>query len=464
MTKKQERIILALMGINALVFVFIFLSVAWNYRLAADDFHHVAIVRELGIWDAMVFYYQNWNTRWSSILVTNTFLAFGDNKLVLFLFHTISLLLGFTAFFSIIRSLVKTLRIPLTHSDTIIAAIYLLLVAFYCSFSKEDSWFWITVNPMYLWGAFAALLGGSLLIQSWHTPTRLFLVALLFLYAGGASESDAICALVVLLYIGIQTRRNTSKWLDRNALHIATIFCMIGFGISMTGEGIQIRREHLPHYPISERLLVGMWNYVKFNLMEIPLVLPIAIIGVTPIGFWGRKHLRFQLMSIKDVVWANRKLWLLADLMVAILAISIGYVMSEMGPQRTWLPLTFLVLTVSTALAYQLGSWVYIHSRGKLFQLVCASQFLLIIFQVYSGYNQVTETSAYAAAVDERMETIAANHKTKDILELEPLPRSGWLFSSEISSDPSHFTNQHLQQYFQTECVLVTASGVNSEQ
>lgn len=464
MTKQQGRIILALMGINAFAFVVIFLSVAWNYRLAADDFHHVALVHELGIWDAMVFYYDNWNTRWSSILVTNTFLAFGENQLVLFLFHACSLLLGFTAFFSIIRSLVKLLRIPLTNSDTIIASIYLLLVAFYCSFSKEDSWFWITVNPMYLWGAFAALLGGSLLIQSWHTPTRLLLVGLLFLYAGGASESDAICALVVLLYIGIQTRRNTSKWIDRNALHIATIFCMIGFGISMNGDGIQIRREHLPHYPVSERLLVGMWNYIKFNLMEIPLVLPIAIIGVTPIGFWGRKHLRFQLMSIKDVVWANRKLWILADLLVAVLAISIGYVMSEMGPQRTWLPLTFLVLTVSTALAYQLGSWVYIHSKGKLFQLVCASQVVLLTFQTFSGYNQVSQTSTYAAAVDSRIELITSKHLTQDILELEPLPSSGWLFSSEISTDPNHFTNQHLQQYFQTECRLVKASDVTSKQ
>lgn len=452
------------MSLNAMAFVGIFLSVAFNYRLAADDFHHVSLIRELGIWDAMVFYYDNWNTRWSSILVTNTFLAYGENKIVLFLFHCCSLLLGSVTFYSVIRSLVKSLGIPLSKTHSFISAVYLLLVAFYSSFSKPDSWFWITVNPMYLWGALVALLGGSLILQKWYPPVRQLLVAILFLYVGGASESDAICALVVLLYVGVQTRRNTTKSIDRNALHIATIFCMIGFGISMLGTGIEIRREHLPHYPISERLLVGMWNYIKFNLKEIPSILPIAVIGVTPIGFWGRKHLRFQLMSIKDVVWANHKLWILADLMVAILAMSIGFVMSEMGPQRTWLPLTFLTLMVAVTLGYQLGSWVYIFSKGRLFQLVVASQVVLLVFQSISGYQQISKTNTYAKAVDERMVHIAENHASNAIIQLQPLPDSGWLFSADISTDSAHFSNQHLKRFFNTNCTFIANERVTSVQ
>ena len=436
------------MSINAIAFVVIFLLTAFNYRLAADDHHHAHMVSQHGIWDTMVYYYDNWNPRWSSILVTNIFLSKPNQPWFLFLFHCCSLLLAFVSIRSLLGALTHKFQLPFKSLHSTVLAVYLVMAVFYVSFSKTDTWFWITVNPMYLWGTFAALLGGSLILQNWNPIVRYFLAVLIFLYAGGSSESVAICTLVILFFLGFISKKQNYRIIDRKALHLATVACMVGFAIAMMGDGIQIRREHLPSYPASDRLLVGFWDYIKFNLYEIPLVLPIAVLAVTPFGFFGRKHLRFQLMSIKDVFWSNRKLWAASDLTIAVLAMALGWVMCEMGPHRTWFPITLIVVTVSVALAYQLGSWVYIISKGKLFHLVIAGQILLFGFQATQAYLNLPDSFAYAEAHDARTKFLQENSNANEALTIAPLPHSGWLLSGDISSDTTHFTNKHLQLFF----------------
>ncbi len=463
MTNRQQRFVFGLMAANALLFVVIFLWVASNYRLAADDFHHVVMVKNHGIWETMVFYYQNWNPRWSSILITNSFLSKGENQSVLFLFHVCSLLLGFVSIWSFTSAINKTLKLPFTRIQISIISIYLLAIAFYISFEKNDTWYWITVAPMYLWGTFAAFLGGSLLLQHWIPIIRRVLTFLIFLFAGGASESAAIATLLTLLFLGIKTRRHETNWLDRNALHAATLGCMVGFGISMIGPGIQIRREHLPHYPFGEKLLVGLWNYIKFNLKEIPLKLPLLILFVAPFGFFGRKQLRFQLVSIKEIFWANKTIWILSDLIILTLAMALGMVMCEMGPTRAWFPISVVMLMVGVVTAYQLGTWFYIFTKGRLIHFTIAALSITLIYQVHVGYTQISQTSEYAHAVDERMDFIHTVESSAQLIELEPLPSSGWLFSSEISTDTAHFTNMHLGLFFNHKSKFVRKDTVTSD-
>lgn len=445
---------------NALLFAVIFLLVASNYRLAADDLHHVVTVSKQGIWGATKYYYENWNSRWSSILVTNSFLQLGNNQTVLFSYFCASFLLGFTAFWSFISSISRAIRLPFTIGQTAVISLYLLAATFYNSFSKDDTWYWITVGPMYLWGTFVAILGGSLLLQSWIPKVRYVLVCLLFMYVGGASESVALATLIVLFYIGLRTGRDTN-WIDRNALHVATVSSMVGFVVLLMGSGLEIRREHLPQFPISEKLLIGFWNYIKFNLIEIPKKLPLVILLMAPFGFFGRKHLQYQLVSVKDVFWTNRKIWILADLNIAILAMALGYVMCEMGPARTWFPITIMVLSVGTVLAYQLGTWVYLKTNGKLFQLATIALVAVFLAQMYFGFSQFSISRTYAKAVDERMLLIHSLPDTQHLIELEKLPESGWLMSSDIQADSTHFTNKHLGLFFGNEHTFVVQDTLN---
>ena len=452
------------MGINVLVFFAVFLTVSSNQRLAADDFHYLLKTQQLGIWDSAVYYYNHWNTRWSSSLLRAIFLQLFGSAYSVLAVNCFSLILGVVSIKSLINSLVKASQIPFTSSKQWILSAYLLMAIFLATFGKADTWFWLSSTPSYLWGCFAAILGGAFLLKTGKSKLRTSLTVLAFVYVGGSSESVALATIIALFYLGFMTKKQEQFIpINRKALHLATVVCLVSFGITLVGPGLDVRKEYLPHYPISDKLLIGFWNYFKFNFKEIPLVIPLVILAVTPFGFLGRKQLRFQLISIREIFWANKKLWGLADMTIAIIAFSLAMIMGEMGPTRTWVPLSFIVVTIAVFIAYQLGTWVYIKSNGKLIHLVIAAQIVLLLFQGFTGFMQLSITNNYATKVDQRMEFIPSlKPNSKTIHSLHPLPDSGWLFSSEISSDTAHFANDHLELFFSNRYNLAVKETVPS--
>lgn len=464
MTNKQQRIVFLLMGINALIFAVIFLVVGSNQRFAADDFHYLIKTQELGIWDSTVYYYNNWNTRWASSLARGSVLSVFGSKFSLLAVNIFTLTLGLISIKAFISSIISQAAIPLKSKHQWILAVYLLMVIFYATFGKPDTWFWLSSVPSYLWGCFVALLGGSLLLKKHHSILTYLAIVGLFMYVGGSSESVALATLIALCYLGfISHKKQLLMSINRKALHLATVSCLVSFGVCLIGPGLDVRKEFLPQYPVTDKLIVGFWNYFKFNFKEIPLLLPLLILIISPFGFFGRKHLRFQLISIKEIFWANKRIWGLADLTIAIIALALAMVMGEMGPTRTWVPITFVVVSVATFIAYQLGTWVYIKSNGKLFHLVISAQIILLLYQGITGFLQFSKTNEYATVVDQRMQTILTYEVDKSVIHhLDKLPESGWLFSSEITSDTAHFTNDHLELFFGNKYNLALKDSVTS--
>ena len=464
MTKKQDRIVLLFMGINALAFMVIFLIVSGNQRLAVDDFHYLVKTQELGIWDSTIYYYNHWNTRWASSLLRASFLSIFDSSIVLSAVNCFSLLLGLFSIQSLVKGLASATQIPISVAKQWVISGYLLMVVFLATFGKADTWFWLSSTPSYLWGCFSAILGGSLLLKTDKSILRSTSILLIFLYVGGSSESVALATIIALCYLGfITNKKKQAIRINRKALHIATVACLVSFGITLVGPGLDIRKEYLPQYPLCDKLLVGFWNYLKFNFKEIPLILPLVILAVAPFGYFGRKQLRYQLISIRMIFCANKKLWVLADITIALLAFSLAIIMGETGPTRTWLPITFIVVTVAVFIAYQLGTWVYIKTNGKLLYLVISAQIFLLILQGWTGYSQIKSTNEYALSVDQRMELIPSLEKNPTtIYSLAPLAASGWLFSAEITFDTAHFANDHLELFFDNEYNLAVKEPVPS--
>ncbi|MGB0368258.1 MAG: hypothetical protein ACPGD8_02565, partial [Flavobacteriales bacterium] len=200
MTKKQERIVFLFMGINVLVFATTFLAIALNQRLAADDFHYLVKTQELGIWDSMVYYYNHWNTRWASSIVRAIFLKTLGHEYVVLAINLNTLIGGIFSIQLFINKLTSAIQLPISRSRQWIISGYLLAVLFYSSFSKADTWFWLSSTPSYLWGCFSILLGGAFLLDSRKSVLKYIFIALVFLFVGGSSESVALAAIISLCY------------------------------------------------------------------------------------------------------------------------------------------------------------------------------------------------------------------------------------------------------------------------
>ena len=134
MTKKQDRIVLLFMGINALAFMVIFLIVSGNQRLAVDDFHYLVKTQELGIWDSTIYYYNHWNTRWASSLLRASFLSIFDSSIVLSAVNCFSLMLGLFSIQSLVKGLASATQIPISVAKQWVISGYLLMVVFLATF------------------------------------------------------------------------------------------------------------------------------------------------------------------------------------------------------------------------------------------------------------------------------------------------------------------------------------------
>jgi len=449
---------IALMAVNAVLFGGTFLVLGLYNRLSADDYHYLVTTQEHGIWGGMLEYYQNWNPRWASTLVLNALLL-AHSKSHGLLMHGLTLALGWGSLRMLLLGVEERFKLSFSKFQRVVLPFYFLMVLFHVSFAKDDSWFWMSSTPMYLWGIFAMAAGfGLLLVRNaslWHLP----LLVVLFLYVGGSSEPVAVVALTVLFYLGILR----SKGKNRRLYHIATVSCLIGFGLDALGSGAQVRLDHLPQLPISDRLFIGAKNYGRSVLMKLPLMLPILLAALLPIAVFFRDDERWQVASFKELYVSNRHVFALCDLVLLAIAFMMGLVMSEQGPARAWLPISAMLVVSGVILSSQLGEVLDRLMRRYLFHLVIAFQVLLIGIQLHGAAQMIPTAMTYAVSVDGRMEMIrSAVIRGDELCPLPPLTDAGWLHSAEISADTSDFRNRHLSLYFGNKTRVFVQQTVTS--
>jgi hypothetical protein len=454
MHPQREKWMNLLMAANGLLFVGMFLGIGLFNRPSADDFHYMALVQEHGAWDAMLLHYHHWNPRWASTLVVNGFFAKWQDGVTLPLLHLLTMVLGWSAFALLLRMLMKKMPIKFVHMP-----FYALAGLFYVSFGMGDTWYWLCSVPMYLWGVLAFFLGFGLLLLEGGLWWRIPLVAGVFLYIGGSSEPVAVCVLILLIYFGV-TQQDGHRL---GIFHVATIACLTGLIIDAMGSGAQVRMEHLPQLPLTNRLWISLTNYGRLLVVSIPQKLPALLVFMLPVAWMGLVSEQFQSTGPRELMVKNRHMFAVADLMVIALSLMMGLLMSDMGPDRAWLPISALVLMTGLIIAYQMGTWLDARLRGRLFHASVLAQVLLLGYQVQELTTELPRAMAYANAVDARMQTIVeAVERGETLLALSPLPDAGWLQSAEITADTSHHRNRHLSLHFGNEIQLFVGDPLSS--
>jgi hypothetical protein len=459
MVNSREKWMNLLMAANGLLFVGTFLGIGLFNRPSADDFHYLALVQQHGVWDAMLLHYHHWNPRWASTLVVNGFFSVWQDGVTLPVLHLMTVVVGWSAFAILFWALRKRNGIGMNRFQSVMLPLYLLAGLFHVSFGRGDTWYWLCSVPMYLWGVLATAFGfGLLFLQGgkwWRIPS----VAVVFAYVGGSSEPVAVCALIVLIYVGLLRSDNVGP----RIFHVATLACLIGLMVDAMGNGALVRMEHLPQLPITEKLWVGLKNYGRLLLLRIPSVLPALMAFLLPIAWIGQREAKYQAVSLTDLYVMNRHGFAMADLLLLCISFMMGLLMSDAGPDRAWLPISAMLFAVGAVVAYRSGNWLNGQLKGKLFHLALLSQVMLLAYQSYALTNGIPKARIYASAVDDRMRTIAeAVDRGDTLVVLKPLPDAGWLQSAEVTADTAHHLNQHLSLHFGKRVKLFVPEAVPS--
>ncbi|MFB6306060.1 MAG: DUF6056 family protein [Flavobacteriales bacterium] len=458
----HDRLIKNLLRTGNIFFIGLFLVLSYNNRFAIDDFHFMNNVREMGVWDGMIKEYETWSTRYVSVLLNHTIHMLNETFPAYRIFTFLSFALTVAGFRYFLVSLnTHFFQKEWSKEDWWNAALFLTAFLFFISPGKGETWFWLCSICTYLWSMFFFLFGiGAIFKDKKRNPIAIyFLITISFFYIGGSSAPMALMCIFFCLLLMTFLNKGWLILYDLPAkiVHKRAIYAIFITGLALSilyfGEGNEVRREMLGKRNLFEAFLLNfkitaMVYYYKLPLMIIPLLL-------FPLPFIYLASYNKMNYSIITMRFYFKKFALISFLCITVTFIhhySITYAMGDIAPDRGLLPVMFYWLVLTSMAYYYTGMYLRLNAQDN-------KKFIVMIMICYVGWNaytlydQYNITTEYAVSWDKRIEKLKniSPKNDKKVIELKPLPSSGYLYPAEISNDTSYYSNEHLRKAFDLE-------------
>ncbi len=418
-------------------------------RLATDDYYFIWDVRHHGIITGVTSQYMEWCGRFAATFAMDVFYKLFDLRssyYSLFPFLSVTLIAGGVYF------LLNNFRLLESKKQTLLAAISFTALLFFLSFDIGESWFWFCAQSSYMWSIIAFIWACVFLSNTKFTALSTLFALLCFVYIGGSSEVYAVIYglfFTYLLYFNYKKAGTLKSFMFSNKkLLITYLVFALAFLIFLVAPGNYLRDGLFPKHEFLYSFFITAKSFVKFGVFYLPFKLPYIIAFATPFIFVGNackssQIIQFQL-SFKSFFLKISSLFIAT---LFIFYFIVAYVMVETGPARMVFFVSFLFSIYCCLLFFYLGYKSVLKEKQEVIfkNVSIALGIALLLFNIEYQYPI---TRAYAAAYDERTENIIDLNKKieKDtLILLKPLPPCGMLYSTEISTDTSHFTNRELR-------------------
>jgi len=300
-----------------------------------------------------------------------------------------------------------------------------------------------------------------LLISKQKAWFQIILLMICFGYVMGASESFAV--FVLFLCVSTLVLWTIPKRADLNSLFqnprfqkllFITCFSILIFSFLFFGPGTQHRKSVLRQAGLFDTFFLPARTLVYLFIRKITMKLPLLIVFVSPFFAAGTKlkwiENKLKADSYVIKLFSKKSLALATFLMLALNYLALMpacYIMSDRGPERSFTVNSFLLLVYFIYLSLYAG----VHLKSKRivpFQVVTA--LAAFLFLSYSLVTQLKSAPVYSKSIDDRIVLVQKENQEgrKKVLDLEPLPSSGYYYSAELSPDTSFYTNVFFKQYF----------------
>lgn len=450
----------SLIRFAGILFFLLFLILAFFNRPATDDFHFMHNLHQYGIWEGMLQEYSTWSPRYCSVLITQSILSLEEfTGWGYLIYGVLSLLLSWTAVHFLINRIKELLRrsgIDLIDDGPIgiSTSLFICSIWFLSTFRIGETWFWLCSSSTYLWSnAFLLFLMGSVIHEK-QSVKHWLVITISSIYIGGSCGPLSILTLVLLTgVISVTTTKwnpfeNSQTILKRAVFSLLVL--LLAFTVQYLAEGNRIREQFFREISLVESFILNIKMTGIILLKRLPLSLLISLALTFPL------LLAVKQKEVSFTKWV-RAITLSSIIYVGLIFLfqwSITYKTQDVGAYRT----LFFVNTLSVIFCANL--WVQsarygIIDSSKLFWsttkkviLVCYSITLLFLLFQQANYGY-----QYSKSCDSRIAyCIKACNQNKNTIILHPLPYSGMLYSAELSTDPSFFSNEHYVQGLNITC------------
>jgi len=436
------------------LFLSLFFMLSYYNRLAADDMHFLGCYSEIGIWGCMRDRYFGISGRWSAQLLIGWIVSMNNFVGYHLVFNCFTFLSLATVLYSLIRKIIwKKLNINISKKIAILFSILLTGNLFFTSYSIAETWFWLVPVCTYLWSIIMSLVLLHVLMDNKINPIHIFLIIISCSFIGGASESYALVNIFLLIaYLFFSNISLSPLSFPKNKnlnikIIIVLFFLLVAFAITMNAPGNEVRYVSLPKGDFTHLLWVQIKSFIKIIFIRTPLNLPYLVLFSFPWFILGRSlSVNEKKEGLISLLYSYKHYLFIALVLIFIFLLPTSFIMVELGPDRSLSMISFFIVFCFAALFFVLGT--KIEMSEKIIQpLKNILVFITIGILIFHLADQYSITKKYARGYDSRVDLLVIlNEKgQKDIVELEPLPASGMLYSAEISEDTSHFTNRFLE-------------------
>jgi hypothetical protein len=299
---------------------------------------------------------------------------------------------------------------------------------------------------MYLGGTIALLFCLAELSANSHTVMSYLRLACFGLFVAGAYEPLVFTVMLVCVVVlaRLTYKNGWNVWrlsFDKKVIILLSSL-MLGFAISYWGEGHLVRASYLPHTSVYEKSFIWMKSSVKMFVFHLPRIILFALLFAYPFFLSG---IRFRGIRVSDSFVL--KVSAVFALLTAISLIPVSFVMSEMGPERSWTQISLYTVLYASFISWYFGTiartgWLARRSESIHVALAC-------LFLAATGIRPAVQAHQYARAYDARMQLLIKKNEqaVQGVVALEQLPASGWLHSAEISGEPDFYQNRFLVEY-----------------
>ena len=305
---------------------------SFHYQWILDDHQFQLTLKEKSIFDASIYFYENFNGRFAShFFLCSVISSFASHDKLLFIYRFIMLFAFIISLSHLLKHYLESIRNKfLSPSKLFFLSAFITSFLFFFFFSgRIEVWIWISSTGVYLISLMIGMNAFALLLSKKQTPVKIFLTTFLFFLAGGFSESYVVMFLILLFYLGFKIIRNKLNLTNHKvALVLAIIGIAGGLAISLISLGVHNRLGMLHDFGFlyafknTAHSLAFTFLRYKYFLIEILLIACFLLYA----------HFRFPIAS-KGMKYFFRKS------IPVLLFISISfflpcYILSDIVPDR----------------------------------------------------------------------------------------------------------------------------------
>lgn len=446
-----------LLTLSNFLFILLYITLCVNNRIAIDDFYFLSNVSEHGIIDGSIYEYNSWNSRWLSLLLNHSILfIYQKMNFIIALYGILNLILFVLALFFLITTVIDYINIsPILKKNKLYFQLSLLNFSvffvgliFISTMRIGETWFWICSSTGYIWSNIMFIIGIGCLIKREVKYSLSTIGCLSFFFIGGSSPTLSLLSILILSTIIVLASVNyfhdliNKKILIKRSL-LSLLLCLSSFIILYLGEGNRIREQFFHEISIGYSIILNFKMSGIIILKRIPLIIPIIAILSLPIISYSN----YLKSGRSDMNWKKKVIYIsiLYLSLIYFFQLPITYKTQDVGAYRTLFFITILTIFYFLILFFLIGKNLFI-SKQLLNYLSKVPLLISSFIFAYFLINQYYTTTKYAKAYDQRMINLMEERTDIEILDLKPLPPSGMLYSAEISTDTSHYSNKFIKK------------------